>query len=77
MAGDVWSMVGGLSAVTTAHVVEPRELAGPLPHDEDALLGHVDLQEVTGGEERFLPAGAEPLRGEDPLALSLERLLDG
>jgi hypothetical protein len=29
----------------------------------------------TGGEERFLPAGAEPLRGEDALALSLERLL--
>jgi hypothetical protein len=34
-----------------------------------------DLQEVTGGEERFLPAGAEPLREEDALALSLERLL--
>src|SRR5512132_4010053 len=32
----------------SAHVVEPPELAGPRPDDEDALPGDVDLQEVTG-----------------------------
>jgi hypothetical protein len=59
----------------SAHVVEAPELTGPGPYDEDALPGDVDLQEMTGGEERFLPTDAEPLRGEDALALPLEALL--
>src|SRR5512133_1638880 len=59
----------------SAHVVEAPELAGLGPYDEDALPGDIDLQEMTGREERFLPASAEPLRGEDPLAVPLEALL--
>ena len=61
------------AAAVPAHVVEAVQRAVLRADQQDALAQHVERQEVAGLRDLLLAADAEPLAGEQPLALRLER----